>query len=124
MFNMSRDPKDGRPARRWWAIAIALGLAAPVALAAGAAPSIFGKGTEPQPKGRTVVMPVTGMSCVSCAATIKRAVKAMDGVSRVEVSLANRTMEVTYDPSAVSPQQLAATVNDLGYRAGAPAKAK
>jgi len=74
--------------------------------------------------GTTVVVPVTGMSCVSCAATIKQTVKNIDGVSNVEVSLAARTMRVTYAPAHVSPDRIVAAVNALGYQAGIPVEAK
>ena len=74
--------------------------------------------------GTTMVVPVTGMSCVSCAATIKRTVKNIDGVSNVEVSLAARTMRVTYAPARVSPDRIVAAVNALGYQAGTPVEAK
>lgn len=74
--------------------------------------------------GKTVVVPVAGMSCVSCAAAIKRSVKNLDGVSEVEVSLAARTMRVTYTPEVISPDRIVATVNALGYQAGSPVAAK
>ena len=129
MSRMTQDPdKQRRPGRRWTILAVA-GLTV-IALAAGAASFVVDREAAPRTSGRTVVngrtvvMPVTGMSCVSCAAHIKRAVQRLNGVSSVEVSLADRTMEVTYNPSVVTPQQIAATVNALGYRAGAPIEAR
>lgn len=72
----------------------------------------------------TVVIPVEGMSCVSCAARIKKTLAAIDGVAHVEVSLGERSARVRFDSSRVSPDRLAAAINGLGYHAGAPAEAK
>lgn len=72
----------------------------------------------------TVVIPVEGMSCVSCAARIKKTLSAIDGVGHVKVSLGERNARVGYDSSRVSPDRLVAAINSLGYHAGAPAEAK
>jgi copper chaperone CopZ len=69
---------------------------------------------------RTVVIPITGMVCVACAATVKRALKAVDGVSQVEVSLETRAAWVTYSPDKVSPDRLVEAINKGGYKAGVP----
>ena len=74
--------------------------------------------------GKTVVVPVAGMSCVSCAAAIKRSVKNLKGVSEIEVSLATRSMRVTYTPDVISPDRIVAAVNALGYQAGRPVAEK
>lgn len=73
---------------------------------------------------KTAAIPVEGMACVSCAATVKRTVKAISGVSDVEVMLAKRSVRVTYAPGEVSPERIAAAINELGYKAGAPADAQ
>ena len=80
-----------------------------------------------QPGGterKTATIPVQGMACVSCAATVKRAVKTVDGVSDVEVSLAARSVRFTYAPAVASPERIADTINSLGYKAGAPVETK
>lgn len=71
----------------------------------------------------TIVIPVEGMSCVACAARIKRTLAAIAGVAHVEVNLGVRNARVGYDSSRVSPDRLVAAINGLGYRAGAPAPA-
>ena len=73
---------------------------------------------------KVVVIPVEGMVCISCAATVKRAIKKMDGVSDVEVSLEDRTARVTYMPAKVSPERITAVIDKLGYKAGAPREAQ
>src|SRR5216683_1823041 len=57
---------------------------------------------------KLVVIPVEGMICISCAATVKRAIKGMEGVVHVEVSLESRTAQVTYMPAKTSPERIAA----------------
>jgi copper chaperone CopZ len=67
-----------------------------------------------------VTIPVSGMACFSCAAAVKKTVRAIDGVSDVEVALAQATVRVTYAPSRVSPERVVSAINRLGYRAGTP----
>lgn len=70
---------------------------------------------------RTVQIPVEGMSCVACAARVKKALTSMDGVSDVEVSLVERTAQVRFDASRRSPDELVAAIEGLGYAAGSAA---
>ena len=71
-----------------------------------------------------VVIPIEGMICISCAATIKGAIKKMEGVFNVEVNLENRTARVTYLPAKLAPDRIIAVINKLGYKAGAPRDAQ
>ena len=80
--------------------------------------------TDSQPALKTVVVPVEGMACVVCAATVKKTVKSLAGVSRVEVSLEKRGAQVTYEPDKVSPDTIVAAINKLGYKAGSPREAQ
>lgn len=75
-----------------------------------------------QPK--TVTIPVEGMACMSCAATVKRAVKAINGVSDVQVNLVGRSVRLAYTPGVASPERIAAAITSLGYRAGLPMEVK
>lgn len=70
--------------------------------------------------GAVVTIPVEGMSCVSCAATVKKTLQTIGGVAEVEVSLEHRTARIRYVDGKVSPDQLVAAINRLGYRARAP----
>jgi mercuric reductase len=58
------------------------------------------------------------MSCDLCAERIRQALEKVPGVRSVSVSYPQRLAEVVAD-GAVTRQALAATVTDLGYRAGA-----
>lgn len=70
----------------------------------------------------TVSLPVEGMSCGSCVASVKRTLRALEGVTSVEVSLAERRARVRYDESKVTPDQIAAAISELGYKTGPPVR--
>lgn len=72
---------------------------------------------------KTVTIPVEGISCIACAAQIRRTVKAIDGVTSAEVVLATRMVRVTYVPDRLSPDRVTSAINALGYRAGLPVAA-
>ncbi len=65
----------------------------------------------------TARLDVSGMHCASCVASIEGALKAYDGVHDAAVDLLGERAEVRYDPTVVSPHDLAAQVNRLGYQA-------
>lgn len=69
----------------------------------------------------TVNIPVEGMSCGSCAASVKRATKAIAGVKDVEVDLVGRRAKVAYEAGKTSPEQVSAAIAELGYKVGTPA---
>lgn len=79
---------------------------------------------QPQPERRadlkTTLIPVDGMVCISCVVSVKRAIRSMDGVTAVEVSLEKQTAQVTYAPGKLSPEQFVKAINKLGYKAGLP----
>jgi copper chaperone CopZ len=62
-----------------------------------------------------LVMDVHGMTCGSCEAGITGALLAMDGVSAARAAHAESKVWVTYDPGKLTPEQLKATIDGLGY---------
>ncbi len=58
---------------------------------------------------------VTGMSCAACSAGIEKAVRKLNGVQTVDVSLMGECMSVEYDESKTSKQKIFSTVKQLGY---------
>ena len=60
-------------------------------------------------------LPVTGMTCASCARRIERALKNVPGVADAGVNLASEQASVSYDPAQVAPGQLLSAVEDAGY---------
>src|SRR6516165_8612795 len=69
---------------------------------------------EAKPSLRVVEIPVEGMTCISCAARVKSAVKALSGVVSVEVSLEKRSASVTYFGDGHVPEQIVAAIDKLG----------
>ena len=59
---------------------------------------------------------VEGMSCHHCTEAVTRAVKALAGVERVEVSLQKKAAEVRYDESLLGEAELAAAIEGEGYQ--------
>ncbi len=73
---------------------------------------------------QTVRIPVEGMSCVACAARVKKTLKAIAGVDEVEVHLGERNARVRFDSRRLAPDRLVAVINELGYSAGTPIPAQ
>ena len=64
----------------------------------------------------TADLPIAGMTCANCAATIERTLKRMDGVMEASVSYATESAHVRYLPTAVSQADMRRRVNDIGYK--------
>src|SRR5512144_497956 len=63
-----------------------------------------------------VELPITGMTCASCASRIERKLNRLAGV-QASVNYATENATVDYDPQAVQPAQLVAAVEAAGYQA-------
>jgi len=59
---------------------------------------------------------VEGMTCGSCAVTIRVAATKLDGVASVEVSYDKGTATVQYDPAKIEPAAIAKVISELGYK--------
>ena len=59
----------------------------------------------------------TELSCPSCVAKIEKALKAVDGVKDAKVFFNTGRIEVDHDPAQVNSQELAKTVQTVGYEA-------
>lgn len=73
--------------------------------------------SEPSQSVETIRFPVSGMTCGSCVNRITRAVRKLDGVTRVSVDLRRETATVSREPASVSDAALAAAVAAAGYTA-------
>lgn len=111
----------------WWIVLGVLVLAA-----AGGAYALLHdrlKQAEPQvtlddSELQVAVIPVEGMTCAACAARVRRTLEGIDGVVSAEVSLAERNVKVRYVDKKLSPENLVAAINALGYKARAPVAAE
>ncbi len=62
-----------------------------------------------------VELPLLGMTCANCAATIERRLNKVDGVIGATVNYANERATVRYAPGAVTRADLATAVRKAGY---------
>ena len=60
---------------------------------------------------------LSGMTCASCAATIRKGLSSLRGVTAANVNFASERASLQYDPKVASAQQFANTIADLGYQA-------
>ena len=63
----------------------------------------------------TIELPITGMTCASCVVRTERAIGKVQGVDKAAVNLATEKATVTFDPGAVSTDDLVAAVEGAGY---------
>jgi Cu+-exporting ATPase len=71
------------------------------------------------PERQRLRLDVEGMTCASCAARIERKLNKLEGVDAT-VNYATEAAAVSFDPSAVSVDDLIATVEAIGYHAALP----
>lgn len=64
---------------------------------------------------KTDLLTVTGMTCGGCVNSLTRALKAVNGVHEVQVTLASGETAVQYDEQAISLEQIKAAILDAGY---------
>jgi Cu+-exporting ATPase len=67
-----------------------------------------------------VTLPITGMTCASCANRVERRLNALDGVT-ASVNYATERASVDFDAATVAPEDLVAAVESAGYHAVLPA---
>lgn len=66
----------------------------------------------------TTRIPIEGMSCMSCVATVKKALSSIEGVNEVSVNLQEKNTVVKFDEGLTSAEQLKTAINKAGYKAG------
>jgi len=64
---------------------------------------------------RKVSIPITGMTCTTCATTIEKGLAEIAGVEQVRVNFAAEKASVEYDPKKVSLAKIKDTLSQLGY---------
>ena len=65
----------------------------------------------------TTTLSVSGMTCASCAVTVKAAVTRLDGIASVEVDVEAGEATVEFDAGTVTAQQIAERITGAGYEA-------
>jgi len=67
-----------------------------------------------------VRLPVQGMTCAACQASVQRALQHTPGVLAASVNLMMRSASVTFDPGVTSPDALVSAIRDTGYESALP----
>lgn len=65
-------------------------------------------------------IPVEGMTCNACVASVKKKLNSLVGVEKVKVSLQERNATVFYEEGTATPEEIAKAIDELGYKAGKP----
>lgn len=60
-------------------------------------------------------LPIIGMTCANCSATIERNVRKLPGIVTADVNLANERLNVVYDSAQLTHDDIIARVRKAGY---------
>lgn len=64
---------------------------------------------------RSVTLSVPGMTCAACPITVKKALNAVAGVSKAEVSYERKEAVVTFDDTKTTVEALIKATTEAGY---------
>jgi copper chaperone CopZ len=62
------------------------------------------------------IIHIEGMMCGHCQMTVEKAIRAVEGVQEVKVSLDNKQAEVSYNPGITDPAAIRSAVTKAGYK--------
>jgi len=64
---------------------------------------------------KQLTLPITGMTCANCVATVERNLKKLEGVQRAVVNLSSERATVDFEPTKLQLTDVIARVNRAGY---------
>ncbi len=64
---------------------------------------------------KQLTLPITGMTCANCVATVERNLKKLDGVQTAVVNLSSERATVDFEPAKLQLADVIARVNRAGY---------
>jgi copper chaperone len=64
---------------------------------------------------KTTVLKVQGMTCGHCELSVQEALDELDGVQGAKADRATSNVEVAYDESTVSVEQMGEAIEEVGY---------
>src|SRR5687768_1970269 len=64
---------------------------------------------------KQLTLPITGMTCANCVATVERNLKKLDGVNKAVVNLSSERATVDYEPTKLQLADMIARVERAGY---------
>jgi copper chaperone len=62
-----------------------------------------------------VTLSVPDISCGHCKSSIEGAVSGLEGIDKVEVEIDAKTVDLAFDPNAVSLDTIIETIEEQGY---------
>jgi Cu+-exporting ATPase len=65
---------------------------------------------------QTITLPVTGMTCVNCAANIERGLKKLEGVQSANVNFAAEQAVIAFDPKQLHVKDVVKNIAASGYK--------
>ncbi|MFQ5611868.1 MAG: heavy-metal-associated domain-containing protein [Anaerolineae bacterium] len=74
--------------------------------------------SSPPSNTARLTLPIRGMTCMGCVASVHLALSDLPGVQEVAVDLPTRQAQIAYDPTLVGPAQMAEAVAEAGYAVG------
>jgi Cu+-exporting ATPase len=73
-------------------------------------------GVSGENKGEVrIELPIAGMTCASCTATIEKALASINGISQVNLNFASKKAFVSYAPTRVRVGRILRVIKDSGY---------
>jgi Cu+-exporting ATPase len=66
-------------------------------------------------QSKHLTLPVTGMTCANCVASVERNIRKVNGVEEVNVNLSSERASVVFDPSLAGLSDVIARVERAGY---------
>jgi Cu+-exporting ATPase len=72
---------------------------------------------EVEDSKREIMLPISGMTCASCANSVQRAIGKLDGIQEVVVNYAAGKAKVVYDTSRTRISEIKSAVARAGYKA-------
>ena len=64
---------------------------------------------------KQLTLPITGMTCANCVATVERNLKKLDGIQSAVVNLSSERATVNFEPNKLQLADVIARVNRAGY---------
>jgi copper chaperone len=62
-----------------------------------------------------VTLSVPDISCGHCKSSIEGAVSGLEGIDKVDVAIEAKTVDLSFDPAAVSLDTIIETIEEQGY---------
>jgi Cu+-exporting ATPase len=69
-------------------------------------------------ESKQIILPITGMTCANCVATVERGLKKQVGVESAVVNLSSERATVAFDPGVANLSDLVGRVERAGYGIG------